>query len=64
MSIRKRNIFNIIYRHISQKKDHYENTVLENEENNIVINLKLPFISILIVSFNEKDIMNKLLFNI
>jgi|GEM_PF-2157880 hypothetical protein len=49
---------------MSQKKDHYENTVLENEENNIVINLKLPFISILIVSFNEKDIMNKLLFNI
>src|SRR4051812_21101055 len=64
MSIRKMNIFNIIYRYISQKKDHYENTVLENEKKNIEINLKLPFISILIASFNEKDIIDKLLYSI
>ena len=63
-SIRKKNIFNIIYRHISQKKDLYKNTVLENEMKNIEINLKLPFISILIASFNEKDIIDKLLYSI
>src|ERR671921_826642 len=49
---------------IHQKKNHYKNIILENQNKNIETMIEFPFISILIASYNEKDIIDKLLYSI
>jgi len=62
-SIRKKDIFNIS-EVISQKKHHYKNIVLENGKKNMETIFTFTFISILIASYNEKTIIDKLLYSI
>jgi cellulose synthase/poly-beta-1,6-N-acetylglucosamine synthase-like glycosyltransferase len=62
-SIRIKDIFNMP-EVISQKKHYDKNIVLENEKKNMETIFTFPYISILIASYNEKTIIDKLFYSI